>query len=169
MTPFLNMTEGPAIYGIMNRFFTCMITALAAGLVCGCMDGRTPEPRAGDIPLRLFARASLAEYVHPDDWFIPTIQGFDFFQRYFDIPYPFGKYDQVIVPHFNAGAMENVGAVTFSERYLRRGTVTRADRRSLASVILHEMAHMWFGNLVTIGASHRSCGESASILAKTPA
>ena len=108
------------------------------------------ESSAGDIPLRLFARASLAEYVYPDDWFIPTIQGFDFFQRYFDIPYPFGKYDQVIVPHFNAGAMENVGAVTFSERYLRRGTVTRADRRSLASVILHEMAHMWFGNLVTM-------------------
>ena len=108
------------------------------------------ESSAGDIPLRLFARATLAEYVYPDDWFIPTMQGFDFFQRYFDIPYPFGKYDQVIVPHFNAGAMENVGAVTFSERYLRRGTVTRADRRALASVILHEMAHMWFGNLVTM-------------------
>ena len=108
------------------------------------------EAAAGDIPLRLFARASMAEYVYPGDWFTPTRQGFEFFQRYFDIPYPFGKYDQVIVPHFNAGAMENVGAVTFSERYLRRGTVTRADRRSLASVILHEMAHMWFGNLVTM-------------------
>ena len=108
------------------------------------------EAAAGDIPLRLFARASMAEYVYPEDWFIPTRQGFEFFQRYFDIPYPFGKYDQVIVPHFNAGAMENVGAVTFSERYLRRGTVTRADRRALASVILHEMAHMWFGNLVTM-------------------
>ena len=108
------------------------------------------EAAAGDIPLRLFARASMAEYVYPEDWFNPTRQGFEFFQRYFDIPYPFGKYDQVIVPHFNAGAMENVGAVTFSERYLRRGTVTRADRRSLASVILHEMAHMWFGNLVTM-------------------
>ena len=108
------------------------------------------EAAAGDIPLRLFARASMAEYVYPEDWFIPTRQGFEFFQRYFNIPYPFGKYDQVIVPHFNAGAMENVGAVTFSERYLRRGTVTRADRRALASVILHELAHMWFGNLVTM-------------------
>ena len=108
------------------------------------------EAAAVDIPLRLFARASMAEYVYPEDWFNPTRQGFEFFQRYFDIPYPFGKYDQVIVPHFNAGAMENVGAVTFSERYLRRGTVTRADRRALASVILHELAHMWFGNLVTM-------------------
>ncbi len=108
------------------------------------------ESTAGGIPLRLFARASLADYVYPEDWFVPTKQGFAFFQRYFNIPYPFGKYDQVIVPHFNAGAMENVGAVTFSERFLRRGTVTRADRRSLASVILHEMAHMWFGNLVTM-------------------
>ena len=108
------------------------------------------ESTAGDIPLRLFARASLAEYVHPEHWFVPTRQGFEFFQTYFEIPYPFGKYDQVIVPHFNSGAMENVGAVTFSERFLSRGTVTRQARRSLASVILHEMAHMWFGNLVTM-------------------
>ena len=120
------------------------IYALHAG------DYRRWESNAGDIPLRLYARASLAEYVYPEDWFVPTRQGFDFFQQYFGIPYPFGKYDQVIVPHFNAGAMENVGAVTFTERLLRRGTVTRADRRSLASIILHEMAHMWFGNLVTM-------------------
>ena len=120
------------------------IYALHAG------DYRRWESTAGDIPLRLFARASMAEHVHPEDWFVPTRQGFDFFQRYFGSPYPFGKYDQVIVPHFNAGAMENVGAVTFTERLLRRGAVTRADRRSLASIILHEMAHMWFGNLVTM-------------------
>ena len=106
--------------------------------------------RAGDIPLRLFARESLVPYVYPEHWFVPTREGFEFFQNYFDIPYPFGKYDQIIVPHFNAGAMENVGAVTFSERYLRRGAVTRQDRRSITSVILHEMAHMWFGDLVTM-------------------
>ena len=108
------------------------------------------ESTAGDIPLRLFARASLADYIYPEHWFRPTRQGFEFFQDYFEIAYPFGKYDQVVVPHFNAGAMENVGAVTFSERFLRRGTVTRRDRRRLATVILHEMAHMWFGNLVTM-------------------
>ena len=108
------------------------------------------ESAAGGIPLRLFARASMAERVHPEHWFVPTEQGFAFFENYFDIPYPFGKYDQVIVPHFNAGAMENLGAVTFSERFLHSGKVTRQARRSLASVILHEMAHMWFGDLVTM-------------------
>jgi len=108
------------------------------------------ESMAGEIPLRLFSRASVADFVYPEHWFVPTRQGFDFFRNYFGIAYPFGKYDQVIVPHFNAGAMENVGAVTFSERFLRRGSVTRQARRWLASVILHEMAHMWFGNLVTM-------------------
>ena len=127
-----------------SALISTYIYALHAG------DYRRWEATAGEIPLRLFARASMAKYVHPEDWFVPTRQGFDFFQRYFGSPYPFGKYDQVIVPHFNAGAMENVGAVTFTERLLRRGTVTRADRRSLASIILHEMAHMWFGNLVTM-------------------
>ena len=108
------------------------------------------ESGAGDVPLRLLARASLADYVVPEDWFTFTRQGFELFERYFEVPYPFGKYDQVIVPHFNAGAMENVGAVTFSERYLRRGAYTRQDRRAIASVILHELAHMWFGDLVTL-------------------
>ena len=108
------------------------------------------ESAAGDIPLRLFARESLVPYIHPEHWFEPTQHGFDFYQEYFEVAYPFGKYDQVIVPHFNAGAMENVGAVTFSERYLSRGTVTRQARRSISSVILHEMAHMWFGDLVTM-------------------
>ncbi len=108
------------------------------------------ESTAGDIPLRLFARESLVPYIQPEHWFLPTQQGFGFYQSYFEVPYPFGKYDQVIVPHFNAGAMENVGAVTFSERYLRRGTVTRQAKRAISSVILHEMAHMWFGDLVTM-------------------
>ena len=113
-------------------------------------EGPDWQGPAGDVPLRLFARQSLAEHVHPEDWFLFTLQGFEFFESYFDIPYPFGKYDQVIVPHFNAGAMENLGAVTFSERFLTRGAVTRSLRRSLANVILHELAHMWFGNLVTM-------------------
>ncbi|MCC7440834.1 MAG: aminopeptidase N, partial [Bdellovibrionales bacterium] len=109
----------------------------------GTVEGET-------IPLRLFARQSLARYVRPDDWFPATRQGFAFFQEYFASPYPFGKYDQLIVPDFNSGAMENVAAVTFSERYVKRGVPTRDDREGLAEVILHEMAHMWFGNLVTM-------------------
>jgi len=108
------------------------------------------ESRSGEIPLRLFARRSLARYVNPDEWFEFTRQGFEFFESYFGVPFPFGKYDQLIVPHFNWGAMENVGAVTFNERYVKRGAVTRQDRRAHASIIFHEMAHMWFGNLVTM-------------------
>jgi aminopeptidase N len=111
---------------------------------------RVWESTAGEIPLRLFARNAVADYVDTEEWFAPTRKSFDFFQRYFDIPYPFGKYDQVIVPDFNAGAMENVAAVTFSERYLSRGVRSTAQKRSLASVIAHEMAHMWFGDLVTM-------------------
>ncbi len=108
------------------------------------------QDQAGDIPLRLFARQSLAKHIKIDDWFTPTRQSFAFFNEYFSLPYPFVKYDQVIVPDFNSGAMENVGAVTFSEGYVKRGEKTTDDRLRLANVIAHEMAHMWFGNLVTM-------------------
>lgn len=106
--------------------------------------------KAGAIPLRLFARQSLAQYVHPDFWFKITQQGLNFFGSYFDYPYPFKKYDQVIAPDFNGGAMENIAAITFSERFIRRGQETRSNRENLANVILHEMAHQWFGDLVTM-------------------
>jgi aminopeptidase N len=108
------------------------------------------ENNAGGIPLRLFARKALAPFVVPDEWFIPTQQSFAFFHDYFEVAYPFGKYDQIIVPDFNPGAMENVGAVTFNERYISRGVKSNAQLRSLASVIAHEMSHMWFGDLVTM-------------------
>jgi len=103
-----------------------------------------------DIPLRLFARQSLAQYVKTDEWFIPTKQSFAFFNKYFDLPYPFVKYDQVMAPDFNSGAMENVAAVTFNEAYISRGEKSTQAKMSLANVIAHEMAHMWFGNLVTM-------------------
>jgi aminopeptidase N len=102
------------------------------------------------IPLRLFSRKSLAKYVDAKHWFQITKQGFGFFNKYFEFPYPFGKYDQIIVPEFNFGAMENVAAVTFSERIISRGKITRRAKEKVASVILHEMAHMWFGNIVTM-------------------
>ncbi|MEY4642559.1 MAG: hypothetical protein RLZZ227_2553 [Pseudomonadota bacterium] len=108
------------------------------------------ENTADAIPLRLFARKTMAPSVVPDEWFTPTQQSFAFFQDYFEIPYPFVKYDQVIVPDFNFGGMENVAAVTFNERYITRGEKSTAQLRSLASVIAHEMAHMWFGDLVTM-------------------
>jgi len=106
--------------------------------------------KAGKIPLRLMARQSLASKVDYKGWLKVTQQGFAFFQKYFGYDYPFGKYDQIIVPEFNAGAMENVGAVTFSEWYVHRSKPTDEQLERRANVILHEMAHMWFGNLVTM-------------------
>ncbi|WP_444940531.1 aminopeptidase N [Microbulbifer sp. ZKSA004] len=108
------------------------------------------EDKVGDIPLRLMARQSLANYVKTEDWFTFTKQSFEFFQPYFEIDYPFKKYDQILVPDFNAGAMENVGAVTFNDSYISRGKKTQAQRMRLANVIAHELAHQWFGNLVTM-------------------
>ncbi|MFI2812854.1 aminopeptidase N [Microbulbifer sp. YPW16] len=108
------------------------------------------EDDANGIPLRLMARQTLAPNVKPEDWFTFTRQSFDFFQDYYGIDYPFGKYDQVIVPDFTIGAMENVAAVTFNEAYVSRGEKTQAERQRLANVIAHEMAHMWFGDLVTM-------------------
>jgi aminopeptidase N len=105
---------------------------------------------AQGIPIRLFARKSLAKYVDHDEWLKITRQGLEFYGIEFGLPYPFFKYDQIIVPDFNQGAMENVGAVTFSERYIFRSPVTRDRHRRRADTILHEMAHMWFGDLVTM-------------------
>jgi len=102
------------------------------------------------IRLGLYCRRSLAEYLDPDEIFEITRQGFDYFHANFGIRYPFGKYDQLFVPEFKAGAMENAGAVTFLEAYIFRSRVTDSERESRALTILHEMAHMWFGDLVTM-------------------
>lgn len=111
---------------------------------------RVFQDRFGKTPLRLMARKSFAKYVDPTFWFKTTKQGLGFFNKYFDYEYPFGKYDQIIVPEFNSGAMENVAAVTFSERYMSRSKPTRDELLKTSNVILHEMAHMWFGNIVTM-------------------
>lgn len=105
---------------------------------------------ANIIPLRLFARKSLAKYIHQDEWFSYTQSSLKYFENYFGYAYPFKKYDQIVVPNFNAGAMENVAAITFSESFIRRGKTTEQDRERLANTLLHEMAHMWFGDLVTM-------------------
>ena len=102
------------------------------------------------IPLGLYCRASLAKFLDPDELFRVTKQGFDFFHKVFDYPYPFDKYDQLFVPEFNAGAMENAGAVTFLEDYVFRSKVSRAKYERRAETVLHELAHMWFGDLVTM-------------------
>ncbi len=104
----------------------------------------------GEIPLGLFCRASLAPHMDAERLFTETKQGFEFYHRNFGVPYAFGKYDQLFVPEFNAGAMENAGAVTFLEDYVFRSKVTRASYERRAETVLHEMAHMWFGDLVTM-------------------
>ncbi|HVF05422.1 MAG TPA: aminopeptidase N [Frankiaceae bacterium] len=120
------------------------ITAIVAGPYHSVHD------RHGDIDLGIYCRESLAQFLDADELFHVTKQGFDWFQANFDYPYPFGKYDQLFVPEFNAGAMENAGAVTFLEDYVFRSKVTDAAYERRAETILHEMAHMWFGDLVTM-------------------
>jgi aminopeptidase N len=106
--------------------------------------------RGQEIPLGLACRASLAEFLEPEDMFLITGQGLDYYTDLFDMDFPFAKYDQILVPEFFAGAMENAACVTFSEDFVFRSKVTAMMYELRAMVILHEMAHMWFGDLVTM-------------------
>ncbi|MFI6808369.1 aminopeptidase N [Streptomyces luteogriseus] len=108
------------------------------------------EKDGQSVPLGIYCRPSLAEYLDSDAIFEVTRQGFDWFQEKFDYAYPFEKYDQLFVPEFNAGAMENAGAVTIRDQYVFRSKVTDAAYEVRAETILHELAHMWFGDLVTM-------------------
>ncbi|TDC35408.1 aminopeptidase N [Micromonospora sp. 15K316] len=104
------------------------------------------------IPLAVYCRRSLAEHLDADadEIFTVTKQSFDRFHELFAERYPFGKYDQAFVPEFNAGAMENPGLVTFRDDLVFRSVVTETERERRAGTIAHEMAHMWFGDLVTM-------------------
>ncbi|MEU0502521.1 aminopeptidase N [Nocardia sp. NPDC005998] len=124
------------------------LVALIAGPYAEWTDAYTDDH--GTIPLGIYCRASLAEHMDADRLFTETKQGFGFYHKNFGVPYAFGKYDQLFVPEFNAGAMENAGAVTFLEDYVFRSKVTRASYERRAETVLHEMAHMWFGDLVTM-------------------
>jgi aminopeptidase N len=104
----------------------------------------------GTYPLSLMCRASLAEHLDAEDVLTVTKQGFALFESAFGAPYPFVKYDQAFVPEFNAGAMENAGAVTITDDYVFRSRVTAAAYETRANTVLHELAHMWFGDLVTM-------------------
>jgi len=104
------------------------------------------------LALGLYARRSMGRQLdeHAAEIFEITRQGIDFYSQLFDQPYPFAKYDQIFVPEYNSGAMENVGAVTYNEAYLFRDPPTDNQRLDRGEVLLHELAHMWFGNLVTM-------------------
>ena len=125
------------------------VTALVAGPYAVVRSALTS--RSGRvIPLGLFSRKSLSQYLDAEYIFEKTRQGFAYYEEKFQYPYPFAKYDQLFVPEFNAGAMENAGAVTFTESYVFRSKVTDAIKERRVVTILHELAHMWFGDLVTM-------------------
>ena len=127
---------------------TPMISTYLAAIVAGPYHRVTD--RHGPIELAIYCRRSLAAHLDHEEFFDLTKQGLDYFSTLFRIPYPFGKYDQLLVPEFNWGAMEHPGCVTFNEAFIYRSRVTEGTRSRRANVILHEMAHMWFGNLVTM-------------------
>ncbi|RPE32189.1 aminopeptidase N [Kitasatospora cineracea] len=124
------------------------ITALVAGPYVGVFDSY--DNGSQHVPLGVYCRPSLREHLDADAVFAVTKQGFDYFQEKFDFAYPFAKYDQLFVPEFNAGAMENAGAVTLRDQYVFRSKVTDAAYEMRAATVLHELAHMWFGDLVTM-------------------
>ncbi|WP_066291275.1 aminopeptidase N [Arthrobacter sp. B6] len=110
------------------------------------LDDGTPL----EVPLALYCRASMAESFDAAELFRLTKSGLDFFSRLFDFPYPWGKYDQAFVPEYNLGAMENPGMVTFTESYVFTSRATDSQYQARANTLMHEMAHMWFGDLVTM-------------------
>ncbi|MFF5130263.1 aminopeptidase N [Streptomyces syringium] len=124
------------------------ITALIVGPYHSVHSSYEKDGRS--VPLGIYCRPSLAEFLDADAIFEVTRQGFEWFEEKFDYAYPFAKYDQLFVPEFNAGAMENAGAVTIRDQYVFRSKVTDAAYEVRAETILHELAHMWFGDLVTM-------------------
>jgi aminopeptidase N len=131
-----------------TKTMSTYITALIAGEYHVVRD--TYRGAYDEIPLGVFCRQSLTSHLDADDILLITKQGFEFFEGAFQMAYPFGKYDQLFVPEYNMGAMENAGAVTFRDEMIFRSRQTVAAYESRANTILHEMAHMWFGDLVTM-------------------
>jgi aminopeptidase N len=132
---------------------TPVISSYITALIAGPYQATFSELTSASgrvIPLGVYARKSLWQHLDADYVFDKTREGFAYFEDKFDYPYPFAKYDQLFVPEFNAGAMENAGAVTFTETYVFRSKVTDAVRERRVVTILHELAHMWFGDLVTM-------------------
>ncbi len=144
-----DLGEGRSVWNFpATKPMSTYVTAVVAGEYHEVMH--TYRGKHGDIPLGHYCRQSLVEHLDVDELVKVTEQGFAFFEDAFDYPYPFGKYDQLYVPEYNMGAMENVGCVTLRDEYLPRSRQDRAFYEFRVEVILHEMAHMWFGDLVTM-------------------
>ena len=126
------------------------LTALAAGPWHRVTGTWVPAAPTAPVPLSWSCRSSLAAHLDADELLDLTGRGLSLYERTYTYPYPWGSYDCVLVPEYNIGAMENPGCVTFSEdAYLFRGPATRAQHAGRANTLLHEMCHMWFGDLVT--------------------
>jgi len=137
--------ETKTVHFAKSARMSTYITALCAGPYHEVRDSHD------GIDLGVYCRASMAKHLDADDLFLITKQGFDFFHEKFGVRYPLPKYDQLWVPDFNAGAMENFGCVTHAEaHYIFRSQVTDFEYEQRANTILHEQAHMWFGDLVTM-------------------
>jgi len=142
--------EGRAVWRFApTERISTYITALVAGDYHVVRDTYTSADGTV-VPMAVASRKSLAEFLDAEEILDVTKKGFDYYQQLFDLPYPFPKYDQLFVPEYNAGAMENAGCVTFREDYVFRSKVTDAAYERRAETILHELAHMWFGDLVTM-------------------
>ena len=128
------------------------ITAILAGEYFTATTTYKPKSKvnSGDIPLVTYCRQSLKPHFDYENIFKVTENGLDFFQDLFDYPYPYPKYEQAFVPEYNIGAMENPGLVTFTEDYIFVSGATEDDLEGRTNTICHEMAHMWFGDLVTM-------------------
>ena len=142
-------SDGVAVWSFPpTKPMSTYITAVIAGEYHEVLDSY--EGKNGTIPLGHYCRQALVEHLDRDEIVLLTKQGFEFFEEAFGYPYPFEKYDQLYVPEYNAGAMENAGCVTLRDEYLPRSRQDKAFYEFRCSVILHEMAHMWFGDLVTM-------------------
>lgn len=135
---------------VRNFKTTAKISSYLYAICAGPYEEFREDDNELDIPLGLYCRKSLASYLIPERYFHWTIQGFKFYNDFFGIKYPFGKYDQVFVPEFNFGAMENVGCVTYRDQYVFKDAPSEVQLSRVCDTFLHEMAHMWFGDLVTM-------------------
>ncbi len=144
--PTVKPTDGSAGHWVFGPtpVMSTYLGAICAGPYVGTTD------KYNNIELGWWCRKSLEKYMDSDELFEMTKAGFAFFEKEFDYPYMTGSYDQVFCPEYKFGAMENLGCVTYSERMIFRSKVTEAERERRAEVILHEMSHMWFGDLVTM-------------------
>jgi aminopeptidase N len=147
--PCADGADGMAVWRFpTTERLSTYVTAIVAGEYHQVLDSYAGKH--GDIPLGHYCRQSVAEHLDTDELLEITKQGFAFFEDAFDYPYPFHKYDQLYVPEFNNGAMENAGCITLRDEYLPRSPQARWFYEQRANTVLHEMAHMWFGDLVTM-------------------